>query len=147
MITASLKNYRISPRKVRLVADMIRGKKVSDAKAILTFATKKAKGPIHDLLDSAIANASHNHKIEADKLFVKEIRVDQGFVLARSLPMARGSAFPIKKRTSHVSIVLSENISRSKKDNNKSTSAGISPIKKASSPGSSTKSIKKSEQS
>lgn len=108
MITASLKNYRISPRKVRLVADMIRGKGVAQAKIILTYAMKKAKGPIHDLLDSAIANAGHNHKIEADTLFVKEIRVDQGVILKRSRPMARGSAFPIKKRTSHISLVLEE---------------------------------------
>ncbi len=108
MITASLKNYRISPRKVRLVADMIRGKSAADAKLILTHAVKKAKSPLADLLDSAIANASHNHQISAETLFVKEIRVDQGFVLKRSQPMARGSAFPIKKRTSHVSIVLAQ---------------------------------------
>ena len=106
MITASLKNYRIAPRKVRLIADMIRGKTVAQAKIILTHAAKKAKDPIHDLLDSAIANASHNHKIAVETLMVKEIRVDQGYVLKRSMPMARGSAFPFKKRTSHVSIVL-----------------------------------------
>jgi len=106
MITASLKNYRISPRKVRLVADMIRGKNVAQAKIILVGATKAAKHPLADLLDSAVANASHNFKIAADSLFVKEIRVDQGFVLKRSQPMARGSAFPIKKRTSHVTITL-----------------------------------------
>ncbi len=106
MITASLKNYRISPRKVRLVADMIRGKTVAQAKIILIGATKAAKHPLADLLDSAIANASHNFKITADSLFVKEIRVDQGFVLKRSMPMARGSAFPIKKRTSHVTLTL-----------------------------------------
>ena len=106
MITASLKNYRISPRKVRLVADMIRGKNVAQAKIILIGAAKAAKHPLADLLDSAVANASHNFKIGAENLFVKEIRVDQGFVLKRSQPMARGSAFPIKKRTSHVSITL-----------------------------------------
>jgi large subunit ribosomal protein L22 len=106
MITASLKNYRISPRKVRVVADMIRGKGVAQAAVLLLNATKKAKHPLNDLLASAVANASHNHKIEAENLFVKEIRVDQGYVLARSMPMARGSAFPIKKRTSHVSITL-----------------------------------------
>ncbi|MEK7642106.1 MAG: 50S ribosomal protein L22 [Patescibacteria group bacterium] len=116
MITASLKNYRISPRKVRLVADMVRGKGVFQAKDILTYAMKKAKGPIHDLLDSAIANASHNHKIEADTLFVKEIRIDQGVVLKRSMPMARGSAFPIKKRTSHISIVLDSRAPKVKKE-------------------------------
>lgn len=106
MITASLKNYRISPRKVRVVADMIRGKNVIQAKDILTYVIKKAKSPLSDLLDSAVANALHNHKIEKADLFVKEIRVDQGFVLKRSMPVSRGSAHPIKKRTSHVSIVL-----------------------------------------
>ena len=106
MITASLKNYRISPRKVRVVADMIRGKNVILAKVILTNAMKKAKHPLHDLLDSAIANASHNHKIDMETLFVKEIRVDQGFIMKRSMPVSRGSAHPIKKRTSHVSITL-----------------------------------------
>ena len=106
MITASLHNYRISPRKVRVVADMIRGKNVTLAKTILTNAVKKAKHPLHDLLDSAIANALHNHKIEAENLFVQEIRVDQGVVMKRSMPVSRGSAHPIKKRTSNVSIVL-----------------------------------------
>ncbi len=105
MITASLQNYRISPRKVRIVADMIRGKKVSVAKTILEMGTKKARHPIAALIDSAVANAKHNHQIEGE-LIVKEIRVDQGYVLKRSIPMSRGSAFPIKKKTSHVSIVL-----------------------------------------
>ena len=106
MITASLQNYRISPRKVRLVADMIRGKKVLAAKDILVGAAKKARHPLADLLDSAIANASHNHKIDKENLFVKEIRVDQGYVLKRHMPVSRGSAHPIKKKTSHISIVL-----------------------------------------
>ena len=106
MITASIKNHRISPRKVRLVANMIRGKGIAQAQIILSGADKKAKHPISALLDSAVANASHNHKIDSASLFVKEIRVDQGFVLKRSQPMARGSAFPIKKRTSHISVVL-----------------------------------------
>ncbi|HEX7724767.1 MAG TPA: 50S ribosomal protein L22 [Candidatus Paceibacterota bacterium] len=106
MITASLSNTRISPRKVRVVADMIRGKKVTLAKVILQNATKKAKDPIAGLIDSAIANASHNHKIEAENLIVSEIRVDKGYTLKRSIPMSRGSAFPIKKRTSHISVVL-----------------------------------------
>lgn len=106
MITASLKNYRISPRKVRVVADLIRGKSVLLAGNILTHALKKAKTPLNDLLDSAIANAKHNYKIEPESLIVKEIRVDQGFVMKRHRPVSRGSAHPIKKRTSHVSIVL-----------------------------------------
>ena len=115
MITASLKNYRISPRKVRVVADMIRGKNVAQAQTILAHATKKASHPLSDLLASAVANASHNHKIEAATLFVKEIRVDAGYVLRRMQPMAHGSAFPIKKRTSHVSIVLAPKEEKAKK--------------------------------
>jgi large subunit ribosomal protein L22 len=106
MITASLKNYRISPRKVRLVADMVRGKNVLLAKTILDNVSKKATHPLSALIDSAIANASHNHKLDGAGLIVKEIRVDQGYVLKRSMPMSRGSAFPIKKRTSHVQITL-----------------------------------------
>ena len=115
---ASLKNYRISPRKVRVVADMIRGKNILEARTILETALKSAKHPLRDLLDSAVANASHNHKIDMESLFVKEIRVDQGFVLKRSMPMARGSAFPIKKRTSHVSIVLAPSVEKVKKIKN-----------------------------
>ena len=106
MITASLKNFRIAPRKVRVVANMIRGKSIADAKLILTHASKKARHPLHDLLDSAVSNASHNHKIDQSTLIVKEIRVDQGFVMKRHRPVSRGSAHPIKKRTSHVSITL-----------------------------------------
>lgn len=106
MITASLRNYRISPRKVRVVANMIRGKSVIEAKNILATVVKKAGNPLGDLLSSAIANASHNHKIDQESLFVTEIRVDQGFVMKRSMPVSRGSAHPIKKRTSHVLITL-----------------------------------------
>lgn len=108
MITASLKNHRIAPRKVRLIADMIRGKKVTDAEAILKHIVKKAKSPLGDLLDSAIANAKNNFKLEKDNLYVKEIAVNQGYVLKRSMPVSRGSAHPIKKRTSHVNLVLAE---------------------------------------
>ncbi len=115
MITASIQNHRISPRKVRVVADMIRGKNVILAKVILTNASKKAKHPIHDLLDSAIANALHNHKIEAENLFVQEIRVDQGVVMKRSMPVSRGSAHPIKKRTSHISLILAAREVKAKK--------------------------------
>ncbi len=108
MITASLKNYRISPRKVRVVANMIRGKNVIEAKLILEHVAKKAKHPLGDLINSAIANAKNNFNLDSKNLFVKEIRVDQGFILKRSMPVSRGSAHPIKKRTSHVSIVLAK---------------------------------------
>lgn len=105
-MNASLKNYRISPRKFRLVATMVKGKNAIQAKAILDNANKKARHPLSVLLDSAIANANHVHKTKVKNLFIKEIRVDQGRTLKRQMPMARGSAFPIKKRTSNVSIVL-----------------------------------------
>jgi len=121
MITASLENYRITPRKMRLVADMIRGKKVAEAKVILEHALMKARHPLQDLLASAMANAANNFKIDKDNLFVKEIRVDQGYVLKRSMPMSRGSAFPLKKRTSHVSLVLAPFTPRVKKPQGRST--------------------------
>ena len=110
MITASIKNYRISPRKVRVVADLIRGKDVGMASIILKNANKKAKDPLNDLIASAVANAKNNYKIDSENLYVKEIRVDQGYVLKRYMPVSRGSAHPIKKRTSHVSVVLAQRI-------------------------------------
>ena len=106
MITASLKNYRQSPRKVRLVANLVRGKSVVDALNILKFVSKKATDPLHALLSSAVANAKNNFNMEKEGLIVKEIRVDSGIVLKRSMPRARGSAYPIHKRTSHVLLVL-----------------------------------------
>ena len=115
MITASLKNTRIAPRKIRVVADMIRGKTVAQAKIILSLADKKGRHPIADLIDSAVANASHNFKIGGEGLIVKEIRVDQGFVMKRSMPVSRGSAHPIKLRNSHVSIVLAPAVEKTNK--------------------------------
>jgi large subunit ribosomal protein L22 len=120
MITASLKNTRIAPRKIRVVADMIRGKAVADAQTILSFANKKGRHPISELIDSAVANAAHNFKIGPEGLIVKEIRVDQGFVMKRSMPVSRGSAHPIKLRNSHVSIVLAVGeVKKTKKATNK----------------------------
>ncbi|MFA5651806.1 MAG: 50S ribosomal protein L22 [Candidatus Paceibacterota bacterium] len=106
MITARLNDYRQSPRKVRLVANLVKGKKVEDAKNTLNFLIRRAAKPLADLIDSAVANASHNFNISADKLFVKEFRVDEGVVLKRRMPRARGMAYPINKRTSHIFIQL-----------------------------------------
>lgn len=106
MITASLKNYRQSPRKVRSVANLVRGKSVEQALNTLNFLSKKAADPLYGLLLSAIANAKNNFNIEKDGLVIKEIRVDAGYILKRRMPRARGSAFPINKRTSHVNLVL-----------------------------------------
>ena len=105
---AILKTYRQSPRKVRLVADTIRGKRVPDALATLSFLEKRAAAPIKKLLESAVANARQNFGTDPDDLAVREITVNKGAVLKRSMPRARGRATPIKKRTSHIAITLSE---------------------------------------
>jgi len=116
MITARLNDYRQSPRKVRLVANLIKGKKVEDAKNILTFTVKRASNPILDLLNSAVANAKSNFNLERDILFIKNITVNEGVVLKRRMPRARGMAYPIKKRNSHVCIELDtvENMPKTK---------------------------------
>jgi large subunit ribosomal protein L22 len=108
MATASahLNTYRQSPRKVRVVADLVRGKSVEEALNILTFVPKRAGLPLKNLLASAAANAKNLSL--SDNLVVKEIRVDAGKILYRSIPMAHGRAFPMRKRTSHVSIVVAE---------------------------------------
>lgn len=137
MITAKLNDYRQSPRKVRLVANLVKGKKIEEAKNTLAFLVKRASKPLSDLLDSAIANASHNFNIPADKLYVKEFRVDEGVVLKRRMPRARGMAYPINKRTSHIFIELdtTDNMPKKKTKNkivkpeveNKKETAKVSP--------------------
>ncbi|MBU6370704.1 MAG: 50S ribosomal protein L22 [Patescibacteria group bacterium] len=106
IITAKLSDYRQSPRKVRLVANLVKGKTASDAADALAFLPKRAGKPLADLLASAVANAAHNFNISADKLFVRTMRVDSGMTLKRRRPRARGMAFPIAKRTSRVMIEL-----------------------------------------
>lgn len=111
---ATLKNYRQSPRKVRVVADLVRGKSVEDAQVMLTFTTKRASNPLGKLLASAVANAK-NASLDMSKLVVKEIRVDGGAILYRRQPRSRGMANPIRKRTSHINIVLAEVEPKAKK--------------------------------
>lgn len=98
----------MSPRKVRLVVDLVRGLPVADADAQLAFFRKAAALPVRKLLQSAIANATHNFHIAADALRIKEIRVDGGPVLKRARPRAMGRSAPIRKRTSHISIILTD---------------------------------------
>ncbi len=102
---ASLFQYRQSPRKVRLVADMIRGKDAITALTILTLVPKKAGLPLKKLLQSAISNAK-NSGAEVETLIVKEMRVDGGVVMKRQMPRAFGRAYGINKRTSHINLVL-----------------------------------------
>ena len=115
MITASLKNYRQSPRKVRSVANLVRGKSVDQALNTLNFLAKKASSPLYALLLSAIANAKNNFNIEKDNLVIKELRVDAGYVLKRRMPRARGNSYPINKRTSHVMLVLAPKAEKTEK--------------------------------
>ncbi|MDD3694147.1 MAG: 50S ribosomal protein L22 [Candidatus Pacebacteria bacterium] len=103
---ASLKNYRQSPRKVRLVADLVRGKKVDQALGELKFLPKRASHVMSKLINSAVANAEHNFKVSSDQLIVKDISIDQGVTLKRYRPRARGVAKRINKRTSNIYLSL-----------------------------------------
>ena len=99
---ARLSNLRIAPRKVRLVADLIRGKQVQEARTILRFTRKKGAGPLLKLLESAAANAGK------EGLRVQSVRVDEGRKLRRFMPRARGAVSQIQKKTSHITIELGE---------------------------------------
>lgn len=98
-------NYRQSPRKVRLLADLVRGKRVSEASTLLAFADKRASGPFLKLLNSAVANAKQQGK-DAAQLVVAKVTVDKGTTIKRFMPRARGSASPIRKHSSHIAIEL-----------------------------------------
>ena len=104
---AQLNNFRQAPRKMRMVANAVRGKKVNDAIITLDFMAKKASLPIKNLIISALANAK-NLDIPADKLLVKTIKVDSGSILYRRQPAAHGSAHPLRKRTSAIFVELGE---------------------------------------
>jgi len=103
--TAQLNNYRQSPRKVRVVANLVRGKKAADALVTLEFADKRGSLPIRKLIASAIANAKAQ-SIVADTLLVKNIEVNAGKILYRRLPAAHGSPHPMRKRTSRIFVTL-----------------------------------------
>ena len=110
---AFLKNYRQAPRKVRLVADLVKGKSVEEAIAELDFLAKRAGLPIKKLLLSAVANAKQMG-VSATNLFIKELRVDKGIVMKRMMPAAMGTGHRINKRTSHLNILLAEKIIKAK---------------------------------
>lgn len=105
-VKAFARSVHISPRKVRLVADLIRDMRVEDALAQLRFLNKKAVLPVRKLLDSAVANASHNFQITPDRLFIKSISVDGARVMKSFTPRAQGRAFALRKRLSHVNLTL-----------------------------------------
>jgi len=105
---ASLNYLRMSPQKVRLVVDLIRGRAVEEALNILTFSPKAAARPLGKLLKSAVANADQKGGLDLDKLVLKTATVDEGPTWRRWLPRAQGRATRIRKRTSHVTIILGE---------------------------------------
>lgn len=118
-ITAQLNSYRQSPRKVRLVANAIKGKSVKEAKIKLDFIIKRSAGPLHKLLNSAVANAK-NMGLDTGNLLVKSVTVNGGQILHRRRPVSRGMAHPINKRTSRVKMILAEKVQVSnEKDKNK----------------------------
>ena len=105
---ATLKYARISPRKVKIVLDLIRNQDADKAMAILKFTPKSACEYLEKLLASAMANAENNHGMKSNKLYVDQIYANQGPTLRRIRPAAKGSAVRIRKRTSHITIVLKE---------------------------------------
>lgn len=105
---AVAKTVRIAARKVRLVADLIRGKQVGEAIAILRLTPKAASPVVEKVLKSAIANAEHNYEMDINNLVISEAYVNEGPTLKRFRPRAQGRASAINKRTSHITIVVSE---------------------------------------
>ena len=105
---AIARTVRIAPRKVRLVVDLIRGKQVGEAVAILRHTPKAASPVVEKVLKSAVANAEHNYELDINNLVVSEIFVDEGPTLKRFRPRAQGRASAINKRTSYITIVVSE---------------------------------------
>ncbi len=104
---AMLKNYRQSPRKVRLIADLVRGKKVAKALETLKFVNKRASEPFSKLIESAVANAK-TAGVSIDTLIIKSVTVNKGTVIKRFMPRARGTAARINKRNSHIHVELAQ---------------------------------------
>ncbi len=107
-VKASLQQARVGAQKARLVADLVRGKNVNEAVKTLTFLNKKSALMIKKLIESAVANADYKKVMDVDNLYVKSIWVDQGPVLKRFRPRAQGRAFGVRKKTSHINVVLEE---------------------------------------
>jgi len=107
-VKASLKYARVGAQKARLVVDLVRGKDVNEAVKTLTFLNKKTAGMVKKLIESAVANAEFKKIMDIDGLVVKSIWVDQGPVLKRFRPRAQGRAFGVRKKTSHINVVLEE---------------------------------------
>jgi len=107
-ITAKLSYLRITPRKVRLVADLVRGRKVEEAQNILNFTQKKAVSPIIKLLNQAVANSKNNPNLKLENLYISKILVDEGPRMKKVYPRSRGHADFVQKKSCHITLVLDE---------------------------------------
>ena len=105
---ATARTVRVSPRKARLIVDLIRGKALGEAISTLKFSTNKAAGIVEKVLMSAVANAENNYDLDIENLVVTEAYVNEGPTMKRFRPRAKGSAAPINKRTSHITVVVTE---------------------------------------
>lgn len=108
LVRAHARSLRLSPRKMRLVTNLVKGMRLSEAMTQLSFTNKKGAKMLQKLLQSAAANAEHNFSMNRNSLFIKELTCDMGPVLQRSFPRARGSAFMIRRKMSHVNVILEE---------------------------------------
>jgi len=107
-VKATAKTVRYTPRKVRLVLDVVRGKSVNEALAILKFMPNHAATAVYKVVKSAAANAEHNNQLDPNSLYIKECYANEGVVLKRFMPRAKGNAAQILKRTSHITVVVSD---------------------------------------
>ena len=107
-VKATAKTVRIAPRKVRLVIDLIRGKDCKEALGILELTPNHAAEAVKKVVKSAMANATHNHPLDEEKLYIKECYANEGITIKRWMPRAKGSASQILKRTSHITVVVDE---------------------------------------
>lgn len=133
-VKVRLSNIRIAPLKVRRVADLVRGKDSVKAQSILAFTVAKPAKPVLKLLQSAVATAKNDFKLDENNLFVSKIMVDEGPKLKRWHPMSRGRAFPILKRTSHIVLILAEKTPTAATEQKPSKKTKAKPAPKAKKP-------------
>ncbi len=112
---AQARYVRVTPMKARRVVDLIRGMNAADAQAVLKFAPQSASEPVGKVLDSAIANATNNHAMDPRNLVVSQAYVDEGPTQKRIRPRAQGRAYRIRKRSSHITVIVSDGVTAEKK--------------------------------
>src|SRR3989339_2188194 len=131
-VKAKAKYIRISPRKVRLVVDLVRGKDIAQAIGQLSYSKKGAALPVKKLIESALANATNNFELKENNLYIKEITANDGPTLKRWMPRAHGRATPLRKRSTHIAVTLEEKVptepKKDKKEAKKNKKAEIKVV-------------------